>query len=68
MHAQIRPPSSDPVEITKDVEAIVNEDGTTTFRFELEMVRTIDVSHDPADGATIVTVEGDLGVSQARAS
>ncbi len=68
VHAQIRPPSSDPVEITKDVEAIVNEDGTTTFRFELEMVRTIDVSHDPADGATIVTVEGDLGVSQARAS
>ncbi len=68
VHAQIRPPTNDPVEITKDVEAIDNGDGTTTFRFELEMIRTIDVGHDPVSGATVVTVDGDLGVSQARAS
>ncbi len=68
MHAQIRPPTSDPIEITKTVQAIDNVDGTTTFRFELEIVRTIDVSHDPVSGAAIVTVDGDLGVSQARAS
>lgn len=65
--AQIKPPSEDPLVIEKEIEAEV-KDGTTTFRMELECVRTISVDHDPGTGDAIIHVEGDLGVTQTRVS
>jgi len=62
--AQLDPAGDDPIVIEKELEAVVNEDGTTTFHFELECIRTITHSTDP-DGDVLI-IDGDLGAAQVR--
>ncbi len=58
--AHIEPPVDGAVVIEKDIEVIVNEDGSITIRIEIEMIRTIDVQVQPGSGAVVV-IDGDLG-------
>ncbi len=54
------------VVIQKEIEVIVNEDGSVTIRIEIEMIRTIDVQVQPGSGAVVV-INGDLGPVSASA-
>jgi len=66
--AQIPSPAGESVVIEKELEVIVNEDGSRAFRVELVCLRSLDVAVDPDSGEILVTVSGDLGTAQATAS
>jgi len=65
--AQTSPAGGGTFVVEKDVEVIVNQDGTITIRVELEMIRTIELSVDPNTGEAIVIINGDIGTVQAAA-
>ncbi|UCF19978.1 MAG: DUF4382 domain-containing protein [Gemmatimonadota bacterium] len=64
--AQLRPPTDEPIVIEKDVTVVVNDDGSTTFSIEFEMIRSVRLQAGP--GGMILVIDGDLGSVAAAAT
>jgi hypothetical protein len=58
----------EPLVIEKEVEVVVNEDGTRTIRVAITALQQVSVLVNPGTGAPIVEITGDLGPATASAT